>query len=288
MEKDRYIIRVFSSYCSSEECKRVYEDICFTDKIDYYGKDKEIYITTDDDYTHAIILNTTTPVLKDIPKENVIGLAYEPPEYLYITKPFIDYCKKYVGKYFIGDKYILPSPFIENFSYMWYRKRPENLPITKPKLISLIFSKKNEAPGHKYRHLLVKNILNSNLPIDIYGRGCSLYNMSDSRIKGSFDDNEPYIDYKFHVCIENVVKNDYISEKFINCLTHSCIPIYIGGRNVEKYFPGVSIPLSGDIKRDMGLLTGICFYPNKYHTDIDYEKEEEKINIIKNIKKIFG
>ena len=106
-------------------------------------------------------------------------------------------------------------------------------------------------------------------------------------MKGSFDDNEPYLDYKFHISIENSVKNDYISEKFINCLTHNCIPIYMGARRVEEYFPGVSIHLSGDINRDMGLIRDICMYPDKYNRNIDYEKEEEKINIIKNIKKIF-
>jgi len=285
--ENKYIIKVFTDFTSSEYIKQLYENISLVENLSYYGKDKEIYFTTEEDYTHAIILCTYMPVLKDIPKENVIGLAYEPKRYLGINDEFIEYSKKYIGKYFIGCLNNLPLPFIENYSFMVYTKMPNYIPL-KTKPISIIISFKKNAHGNRYRHKIVNQILNSDLPIDIYGNGCYMYEKyNNERVKGGFKDSEPYLDYTFHICIENYVENDYISEKFINCLTHKCIPIYMGAKNIDKYFPDTYIKLSGDIQSDMNLLTDICSNPNNYYKQIDYEKEEEKFNIVKNIKKLF-
>jgi hypothetical protein len=66
----RYKIKVFSDFCTSEECKARFEKTCKTELIKNYGPEleKEIYITCDDDYTHAIILNKAMPELKIPPK----------------------------------------------------------------------------------------------------------------------------------------------------------------------------------------------------------------------------
>jgi len=70
-------IRFFSSFCSSENCKSVYERLCETQFMTNYGKDKSIYINTEDDYTHVIIINTAMPEInQNIPKSHVIGLAF--------------------------------------------------------------------------------------------------------------------------------------------------------------------------------------------------------------------
>jgi hypothetical protein len=74
---------------------------CFNpNNVDVLYKDKLVCITTEDDFTHAIIINTAMPSLK-IPKENVIGLAWEPTRFLCINNVFINYAIKHIGKYFI-------------------------------------------------------------------------------------------------------------------------------------------------------------------------------------------
>ena len=98
-----YRIRIFSSFCPSENCKDVYERLCESDLLENYGKDKKIYFTNGEDYTHAIILNTAMPNLWRTPKQNVIGLAFEPPFFLGLSNQFIEYAKKNIGKYFIGN-----------------------------------------------------------------------------------------------------------------------------------------------------------------------------------------
>ena len=61
--------------------------------MEFYGENKKIYITADDDYTHAIIINTIMPELK-IPNENVLGLAFEPIQFLNMTPEFVNYAMR--------------------------------------------------------------------------------------------------------------------------------------------------------------------------------------------------
>lgn len=196
------MIRIFSSFCSSENCKEVYERLCETHNMPNYGPDKSFYMTTGDDYTYAIVVNTAMPQLKsNIPKSHVIGFAYEPPPFLGLTPQFVEYARKYIGAYYIGEKGNLPEPFVEHYGYMWHITPLHTVPSTKPNLISIMVSQKGYAPGHQYRHELVQHILRTNLPIDIYGRGCKFYNVNDARLKGDFDEREPYESYQFHICI---------------------------------------------------------------------------------------
>ena len=135
-----------------------------------------------------------------IPKENVIGLAQEPIPFLSLNDEFIKYAQKHIGKYYVSDKCNLPEPFIEGNSFLCYA-RPI-LDTYKPKLMSIMVSQKMYAPGHIYRHELVKKILQTNLPIDIWGRGC--YHYKDSRIKGTFPiylgcNNNPFSDQTIHL-----------------------------------------------------------------------------------------
>ena len=59
-----YKIKIFCPFAPSNKCKEIYERINYTSEIDFYGKDKKIYITDNEDYTHAIIINTMMPELR--------------------------------------------------------------------------------------------------------------------------------------------------------------------------------------------------------------------------------
>jgi hypothetical protein len=299
------LIKIFSNFCNSNECKITYERLCETHNMQNYGIGKEIYITTGEDYTHAIILNTAMPVLK-IPKENVIGLAFEPPAFLGLTNEFINYALKHIGKYFIGDtvcwfdkKKILPTLFREEFAYTWHSAPLRYIPV-KNKLMSIMVSLRNFAPGHKYRHTLVEHILNSGYPIDIYGNGATKYgsglNLSgkiynkriDARIKGKFKELEPYENYQFHICIENFKTSAYFSEKISNALLCGTTPIYWGCKKILDMFPRNVILLSGNITQDMTLLRDIILNPRKYRREIDVEDVKVKLNLLKNLDRCFS
>jgi len=283
-----YRIRFFSSFGESTQCKGIFERLCETDLIDNYGPDKKIYITNDDDYTHAVILNIAQPNLRpDIPKANVVGLAFEPIPYLGLTTSFLEYAEKYIGKYYVGDKGNLPDPFVEHYSYMWHSTPLKYIP-EKKNCMSLMISLKYQMPGHKYRHEIAKRILEEKLPIDIFGRGCDRYNTTSSHLKGNFENIEPYESYDFHIAIENIQSNHYFSEKITNTLLCGTTPIYLGCKNINSYFSEEVIGLSGDIDQDILLLKNILREPEKYKRTIDVEKVKNRISFVKNVDSIFS
>ena len=399
-------IKIFDNYFTSDYYKKAYEncDLLFRhdEKMNFSilrpEKSKIIQLTNENDYTHAIIINLATPKL-NIPKENVLGLALEPPGFLGMTPEFIEYAKKHIGTYYIGQltpelsKYTLfkqhyafltfnlPSQATANYfsstlccdekmnspsqdtanyfsstlccdEKMNSPSQATEKPLNKTKIMSLIISQKQWTHGQRYRHHIASEILKTNLPIDIYGRGCFIHESppsldfllfnppvqckKDSRLKGEFKEEEPYTDYKFHICIENFQVEDYFSEKIINPLIFNSIPIYLGCSKIAEYFPkgasleptpteDINLPLqttanlsspsqatekpskfstlrsdekmkkdmilylTGDIKKDMKLLTHICnnveYYEQKIHKNIDYVKD--KVSLYRELERIF-
>ena len=269
------VIKFFSSFGSSDGCIEAYTRVSELAQDPQFNKTYRF--TVGDDYTHAVILNTAMPVLT-IPKENVIGLAFEPLHFLNLTQTFVTYAVKHIGKYFIGEKYKLPLPFIEHFGYMWHIT-PLTAPPLKTNLISLMVSNKRMTKGHNYRHELCKRILNSTIPIDIYGNGCAFYaNIKDARLKGNFTDNEPYENYRYHIAIENIESPHYFSEKIMNPLLCQTVPIYLGCQHIDKYFPNMVIHLTGDIDKDMILLNLICSNEERFLKTIPLEKVKETLH----------
>lgn len=275
-------IKIFCSFASSDKCKDVFEKINYSHEYSFYGKNKKYYFTNDDDFTHAIIMNTPMPIL-NIPKKNVLGLACEPIFFLGLTPTFIEYAKKHIGRYFIGDSHGLPKPFVEHFAYMWHSRPPKEI-TCKNKLMSIIVSKKKFAPGHIYRHELVKEIIKLNLPIDIYGRGSSQYKYN--RIMGEFNETEPYENYWFSICIENFVCSHYFSEKIITPLMFNCMPIYLGCINIEKYVENF-ITLEGNVQKDIMIIMTILKNPNMFYRKTYTDKNIKAVNLIENLPNIF-
>jgi hypothetical protein len=276
-------IRIFCSFAPSDKCKDVFERINYSNECSFYGKDKKYIFTNDDDFTHVIIMNTSMPELK-IPKENVIGLAFEPIYFLGLTPEFVEYAKNHIGKYFIGDKFDLPEPFVEHFSYMWHSRPPREIQF-KNKLMSIVVSEKQFAPGHLYRHQLVQKIIELNLPIDIYGRGSRQYKYN--RVIGEFNDAEPYETYSFSICIENTICNHYFSEKVITPLMYNCMPIYLGCKNLNKYLENVII-LNGDINTDILVIMKIIENPYLYYRKTYTDKNIKAVNLIENLPNLFN
>jgi len=281
-------VKIFCPFNSSENCKETYERITRSTEIEFYGENKKIYITADDDYTHAIIINTAMPELK-IPKENVLGLAFEPNQFLNMTPEFVNYAMKHIGKYLIGDighGLLLPPLFVPHFGYLWYSMPPKEI-TTKRRIMSIVVSKKMLAPGHIYRHKLIEEIIKRKLPIDIYGNGSSKY--SYNTVKGAFNDVEPYENYAFTVCIENCRSDHYFSEKIITPLLHNCMPVYYGCNNIDAYFDKDDvIKLTGQTDNDVKLLMAILKNPSRYYRRTYNDRNKKTVNLIENIERLFS
>lgn len=271
-------IKIFSPFCSSNDCKHNYERINKSYLYDHYGKDYEF--TINDDYTHAIIINVMMPILT-ISKQNVLGLAFEPYPLLNITSEFIEYAKIHIGKYYIGDCHDLPLPFLEHFGYMWYSSIQKNIQF-KENVMSIVISSKKFAPGHLYRKKMVEYIIQYKLPIDIFGYGSNEYKYE--RIKGSFENNEPYESYMFSICIENYESNHYFSEKVISPYVLNCNPIYLGCRNIDSYLESI-IHLNGNLKHDIEVIKMILRNPYLYY-NCTYPFKD-KFNLIHQLPQLF-
>lgn len=261
-------VRIFTDFSSSTNAMK--------DVIHSHGPPPEGWEYVDDDtYTHAIIINVPTPELL-VPPERVVGLAHEPfigfltqrHPFLQITPQFVEYAQKYIGKYIIGAP-LNAHPFCEGYSYLYHVPAPPSdyipasIHANKP-LFSMMVSHKQFAPGHSYRHVLANNLLKiPGFPVHIYGNGCSLL-PNDPRVRGGFQSQEiMYIEYPFHICIENFKLSNYISEKIVNPLLYGTTPIYLGCTRIDDYF-GPIIKLTGDVLKDIKLLYDIIQNPMEY------------------------
>ena len=278
-------IRFFSSFCSDTSCIEAYTRVSELEKDPLFNK--AYCFVTNNEYTHAIIINTAMPPDLKIPKENVVGLTFEPIIYINLSETFIEYAKKHIGTYFVGEKPdYLPDLFKEHFGYMWHMT-PLTRPPVKKNIISLMIGDLLLSEGHKYRHILCNRILQSDLPIDIYGKGCTFYSSSkDPRIKGVFKNTEPFSKYVYHIAIENYKTPHYFSEKIMDPLLCETVPLYLGCKNIDSYFPNQVIHLTGDITKDMALLTAICSKPEHYKKQINVEEVKKTISFSHLIKKL--
>ena len=297
--RSKYIrVKFFSDYCTSERCKEEYERACVVQNIEYYGKTKKIFFTTSETYTHAILLNCPVITNLQAPPQNVIGFAQEPQDtpilQIYRNK-FIEYAVKNIGKYFIGNSDSFPSPtFVGHHGFLFY-ETPKKIPFQppKPKLMSIMVSYKNYTPGHKYRHFLVQHILRNKWPVDIWGNGTQKYKLqfpNNKNIMGGFQTMEEMCkDYVFTIAIENTVHNHYFSEKIINPIINNTIPLYLGCKKVEEYFPKQTIKLTGNMANDIGIIYSVLKNPIKYIAEykLDQEMVLNKVNLVKNIERIF-
>lgn len=283
-------IRIFSDYTTSEILHIIFQE-CF-------DIPSHITLTSDDDYTHAIIINGAMPVLRgDVPANHVVGFAFEPWILLRFTKKNKEYIQQNIGKYLCGESY-RENPFVGHYPYMTIPSKIECMS-EKHRLISIVYSQKQFLPGHKYRHQLVNEILKQNWPIDIYGRGCDSYNKRsmnlnhqpssiDSRIKGSYKDYEPYAGYLFTIVIENTQSEHYISEKVVIPLLMNTTPLYWGATEIETYFPNMTIPLTGTTPNDLKIIANVLDNPLEYRKEIDRMKVQKTINPFEHLSLLFS
>lgn len=92
----------------------------------------------------------------------------------------------------------------------------------KTKLISIIASNKNYAPGHILRHEVIKKMKG----LDVWGSG---YNKFESKL-------EPLKDYMFSIAIINCKINNYWTEILTDCFATGTVPIFWGAPNIGEFF----------------------------------------------------
>lgn len=275
-------IRFFTNNISLENVE-IFEKCFRTEYLNFYGKNKKVYITNDFDYTHAIIINTAMPELL-ISRENVIGMAWEHRCFLQITPNFIEYAKKNIGKYFISDAVGLPAPFIDNYSYCLYSYPKKEIEF-KTEMMSLVLNDTCPSIGCMYREKLVEIIVKNNLPIDIFT--CVQLSPSfekTNKIRKMNYSTEPYENYAFTISIEKFKSNHYMTDIVITPLLCDCVPIYFGCNMIDKYVgENQVVKMTGKLLDDMEIIKDVLCNPNKYYKETDKEQVEKGVNLLRNL-----
>ena len=231
-------IKVVSNYDSDENMYRTVSN-CFSNNTG-------LILVKDKSYDKLVVINGYRGQI-NVSRDNIIGILQEPIGNNNYDRNLHFYCGKIIcqSKSMFG-RY---SGIKENLLPMFYRhhetihrdyftgyKNFEN----RKKLcliVSSISSPNNPSwTNHNYqkRHNFVRKLLESDLEFDFYGNG---WNLSDHRYKGSTSNkHETLRNYKYSIAIENVCEDNYVSEKFFDCILNNTVPLYYGCPNVEDFY----------------------------------------------------
>lgn len=162
------------------------------------------------------------------PNIKKIGIILEPREiYPSIYERILDPNFHNKFKYILTHDEILlktnPKVFkFYTFGGCWIFPKDQKL-YNKSNNISIIASSKTWTIGHRLRHEVIKKY--DNLIDGKFGSG---YKYVKNKI-------EALKDFRFSIVIENSKKNNYFTEKIIDCIKTGTIPIYWGCNNIDKF-----------------------------------------------------
>lgn len=80
------------------------------------------------------------------------------------------------------------------------------------------------------------SLLEKHLPVHHFGKWH--HNQPGPCPEGREGKLEVLRQYQFCLAIENCLQEDYVSEKWYDCLVAGCVPIYFGAPNIAQYAPG--------------------------------------------------
>ena len=158
--------------------------------------------------------------------------------------------------------------------------------------ISTVCGHKTFTKNHIIRKDLWYNQDKIKIPCDFY---ISQYGGVDivNNNKILKDSKFPLFESMFHICIENTTKNNFFTEKLIDCLLCKSIPIYIGCPNINNYFNTEGFIIANstkDVISKCNDLTPDFYYSKLNIIEYNYKKALECIdynsrltNKIKNI-----
>jgi len=194
----------------------------------------------DDSYDLLFIFNKWDGKIR-VPKENVFALAQE-PTWSQNFKDWNGQCAEFVSP----TNNLIPMMF--NWTGIDYESALDYNP-KKTKACSFVVSKANPLDGTLYqeRNELVQKIMESDLPIDLYGRG---WDFDDTRYKGEiYNKSEGLSDYHTSIYMENSEQPYYVTEKFWDIVICNTFPIPyndIKSNPIEKIKSFITLCSVGD------------------------------------------
>jgi hypothetical protein len=191
----------------------------------FKGRDyKNVHFVDDDTYTHAICFNFPTYDLLS-PSSNNFALLLEPPE-LVASMFRIQKGQKYpnVNSIYSFAADVYEPAFGIGFATSEDIEYPSIL--DKPNQICMIVSDKLMTPFHRKRQQIKDALLQTDLPIDFYGRNMSTSD-DDPRIKGEIPPMRKFevlSQYKLCIDLENS-PHCVVTDKFFDPVLCNTMPV---------------------------------------------------------------
>ena len=221
-----------------------------------------------------------------------IFIQLDPNEYLNLNEEIIKRQKEF-------DYILTFEPEILNncnnavlFEYGTSWVNPEKYSFPDKKFsLSFVCNTKYHNQGHILRHEIYYNQDKINIPIDFYlssknpdsndlfYKQSELKNLFNNKILG--ESKFPLFDSMFSVCVENVKKDYYFSEKLIDCFLCKSIPVYYGCDNISNYFNTDGMVLFHSIEELLSktdILTPDFYYSKSSVIDSNYAMALKYIN----------
>ena len=235
---------------NSYDLMKLYNSLTYT--LDFKYKNIEITYKIED-AEWFIFFDQITINIDNIDKNKIILIQREPYiniENKYKIKNLFSY-HNYIHLYTTNLHLLMNTNQLKEIKYNSNKKKLCSAVVSK-----LIFKNPKEAfETYSLRVNFIKIISQIDIfDIDIYGYD---WNKSELGIKykgvlGGFNEGtvkelkneiknttkfDGLYDYKYSIALENCKKDNYITEKFTDCILCGTIPIYYGAKNVGDYFP---------------------------------------------------
>lgn len=198
------------------------------------AKDIEIYFNSSQESDVTVIINHSLIDLDITSKSGNIFLLHQEPNTVGI------YNKKYltdnrISKLFThtpsrskGVEVITSHPGLPwSLNMSHFELNSQAFRDEKNDAIVMISSNKRYFSGHILRLRVRDWILKNQSNVNLYGRGHNPFEKKEKVLSH----------FKYSIEVENILKNDYWTEKLSDCFLMNTLPIYQGCPNLTKYFP---------------------------------------------------
>lgn len=161
----------------------------------------------------------------------------EPNEIMGLNRHIIDNWNRfdYVLTYEQEVLDAIPNGVLFEYGTKWIHIDEYDLNKPKEFSVSTVCGHKTITENHRIRQKLWYKQDKINIPKKFFlSRLGGVENFGNNPILG--ERKEPLFDSMYHICIENVSKQNFFTEKLIDCLICKTIPVYIGCPNIGDYF----------------------------------------------------
>jgi hypothetical protein len=148
--------------------------------------------------------------------------------------------------------------------------------------ISTFFTQKRGLGGYELRNSVYQNKHKFKIETNFFnGNG-----FNDPKLKNLGEFKHPLFNSMFNICIENVKKQNFFTEKLIDCFITKTIPIYYGCKNINEYFneKGFYIVDSfEDIINISNNLSEVDYYDKLKYVEDNFERSKQYCDLRKRI-----